>query len=212
MKKIPKIISERIAYYANMLPNHNTATGYEQQTISGLDLYLTGTKEVDGVDLDLNKTYIINVPVAHRVNHEQRMATAYKANGKEGVFNYISKFLEAKHINQLRYEIFSSGSFDEKLNPEVVFKRNKKIAEEKMEELEAGLTKYRRIYNIKYNDPLTGEHEKTAESLSEQASKVLGFVAQTKIMDGLSRTTIALMDDLINHIYDYQRRITGVKN
>lgn len=68
------------------LPEEWTEWGYEQEKVEGEFLWLAG------LNVDKEKTYIINVPVIHLVNHESRIEEANKSRGLEGVNDYLKRY------------------------------------------------------------------------------------------------------------------------
>lgn len=76
-----------------MLPVGNYAT-YESQEITGEDLLLTDTKEVDGKPIEPDKTYSFKSPVIHEKNHYRRLKRAYIKRGKEGIKAYLKIYMK----------------------------------------------------------------------------------------------------------------------
>ena len=62
--------------------------------ISGEDLLLSGTKKVDGKDVDKEMEYLINSPIYYESNHFLRLKKAYSKNGVSGVLHYTSQFMK----------------------------------------------------------------------------------------------------------------------
>lgn len=70
---------------ANKLPVKWTQTGFEEVSISEEDIKLSGFKSCEpGIE------YMIKVPIVHQVNHFERIKTAFKRNGLEGVKKYAN--------------------------------------------------------------------------------------------------------------------------
>ena len=112
MNKLVPTIKDRIKYYADRLPVEESNFGFEQHSITGEELLLCDHKRINGERIDKNGQYLIDVPVLHRANHEQRLREVYKKSGKEGVFQYLQKYLDPEHIKALRVEIYESGNFE----------------------------------------------------------------------------------------------------
>lgn len=69
--------------------------------ISGKDLLLGDTKEVEGEPVDPDKTYIMEMPMQIASNHKRRMKRAYKRGGVEGVINYLKPFTPSEKHEEL---------------------------------------------------------------------------------------------------------------
>jgi hypothetical protein len=74
---------------------------YEKQTISGEDVLLTNTHELNGQQVVKEKDYQISVPVFNQVNHKRRLKRAYESDGLEGLMNYCKKYLKEERVKEL---------------------------------------------------------------------------------------------------------------
>lgn len=96
-KLLIKAIAEKIPNQKRVI-NSNTF-------ISGEDLLLSGHTEVEGKEIDPEKDYIMNLPMYFECVHEKRIAKQAKKKGFEGVFNYVSRFLDNQDTSQLRNDL-----------------------------------------------------------------------------------------------------------
>lgn len=60
--------------------------------VSGKDVLLSNTNEINGEEVDPEKEYFMNIPRYHEVNHKRRMRRAYISSGVEGLINYLKKY------------------------------------------------------------------------------------------------------------------------
>jgi hypothetical protein len=60
--------------------------------VSGEDVLLSNTNEINGEEVDPEKEYLMNIPRYHSVNHKRRMKRAFKTNGLDGLISYLKKY------------------------------------------------------------------------------------------------------------------------
>ena len=79
----------------------------ETVEISGEDLLLAGTKEVEGKEVIAEKVYYMKSPVYREENHYRRMKRAFISRGSKGVEGYIKAFMKspeyADHITKVLF-------------------------------------------------------------------------------------------------------------
>lgn len=103
-----KVVLKHIDEIANLLPQVKYNAAVERQKITGVDVRLSGAKEIEGERVDPNKNYLINVPVIREVDHKQRMKRAYKRSGKVGVIHYLRPYVEPDKFGPLQVHIMRS--------------------------------------------------------------------------------------------------------
>lgn len=95
MKRTKKI-TETIKAIADILPKQEY-TYYDTLLESGADLIQRGEKEdADKKPILPHKQYIRKIPVKGEINHNNRLKSAWDANGLEGVKSYIKPLLKTE--------------------------------------------------------------------------------------------------------------------
>lgn len=69
--------------------------------ISGRELLLTGVKDVQGKQIEPDKVYSMPVPTVVHQPHERKLRIAYLRAGRNGIRNYLSKWLEQSVLDQV---------------------------------------------------------------------------------------------------------------
>jgi len=87
------LTQKKIRAIAKVLPTRLYGSN-ETVEISGEDLLLAGTKEVDGKEVDAEKTYYMKSPVFREENHYRRMKRLFMKMGAQGITNYIKVFMK----------------------------------------------------------------------------------------------------------------------
>jgi hypothetical protein len=81
-----------------VVPKLKSETKVTYDKISGDELMLTGIQEVKGKRVEKGKMYRMPVPVIIKVNHEHKLKLAWLRGGKQGVKNYLGRYVNAKVI------------------------------------------------------------------------------------------------------------------
>lgn len=110
--KLPKHLLAEIEKYADQIRSvreTGTIMGQEEVFWSGEDLLLCNVKEVDGEPVNPNLAYSISIDVIHHVNHKERMITAYKRKGRQGIADYLKTVTEPEYHEQIQNHIMSKS-------------------------------------------------------------------------------------------------------
>lgn len=91
---------KKIRAIAQILPSSLYACS-EPVEISGEDLLLSGTKKVEGKDVEAEKVYYMQSPVYREKNHYRRIKKAFISKGKKGVELYIKDFMQSPEKAEL---------------------------------------------------------------------------------------------------------------
>ncbi len=92
MPKLNKKVVKAIRELADSLPQQRY-TVPDSTLVSGADLILANTTEIDGVPVDPEKLYDYHLPRYHEVNHKRRLKRAFNSRGKKGVIDYCGPFI-----------------------------------------------------------------------------------------------------------------------
>ncbi len=92
MPKLNKKTGKAIRELADSLPQQRY-TVPDSTLVSGADLILANTTEIDGVPVDPEKLYDYHLPRYHEVNHKRRLKRAFNSRGKAGVIDYCNPYL-----------------------------------------------------------------------------------------------------------------------
>jgi hydroxymethylpyrimidine pyrophosphatase-like HAD family hydrolase len=192
-------IKKRITYYASMLPVSFTETGVEDSTWTGSDLMLTGIVDINGQPINPDGKYNVPVPVNHQVNHEERMNKAYKLSGKQGVFEYIQKYIreDQEFVNALRHEIFASGNFEVQSIHEQ-YTKNWLLINTGLSKIEGMSMLCKRVGD---------EH---AEEISLMGDKIISKVSDTKMIKGINDQHLKELDMALNKVYKIKSKVLGI--
>lgn len=101
-KEHKKVIKE----LANILPKQMYEFKGRIKCI-GSDVLLANTKEIDGIEVDPEKEYILTMPFRNEVNHYLRIKRAFKNHGRAGVIKYCRPFINPEHFGKFQVSIFN---------------------------------------------------------------------------------------------------------
>lgn len=94
---------KKIRAIAGILPSQKYPT-VETVEISGADLLLSGQTQVEGKEINPDKTYHMRSPVYNEANHYRRMKRAFEKHGADGISAYLKLFVSVdvgKHVKML---------------------------------------------------------------------------------------------------------------
>lgn len=103
-----KTALHHIDRFAKALPVLMHTAAFYQQKISGADLLLAGTKEVEGTEVLPEKDYYMKVPVNREIDHKARMKNAYKKRGKDGLISYLRPYIKPEKFGEVQVFIMKA--------------------------------------------------------------------------------------------------------
>ena len=99
-----KIISKII----EQLPTIIFVAAIEMRRVSGSDLILSNTHEVDGIPVNPEKTYRMRMPVQRDIDHKRRMKEIYKKRGKVGLITYLRPYIKPEKFGEVQIYIMNN--------------------------------------------------------------------------------------------------------
>jgi hypothetical protein len=100
---------KKIRVIAGLLPPFKYFIN-ERVEISGEDLLLSGTSEVDGKTVDAEKTYLMKSPVILEGEHYRRLKRRFIKSGTQGIVDYLSLYVKDKEGLIKIVDVLFSGS------------------------------------------------------------------------------------------------------
>ena len=80
------------------------------QKITGQDVILSGHKEIEGKEIELNKDYIMSMPFSNTANHKNRLKSVFRRNGISGVIKYMKPYVKKEKFGEVQVTLFKSLS------------------------------------------------------------------------------------------------------
>ena len=100
---------KKIRVIAGLLPEFKYSIN-ERVEISGEDLLLSGTSEVDGKPVEEGKTYWMKSPVILEGEHYRRLKRRFISRGSQGIVDYLSLYVKDKEgLIKIVDVLFSGG-------------------------------------------------------------------------------------------------------
>ena len=88
---------------------------YMAQPITGHDLLLSGTTMVENKPVEPERTYYIQVPQTHHINHLKGLKKYYKQSNIDGILNYCHYYLNKEGYEKIRQLLTLAQSHDKQL-------------------------------------------------------------------------------------------------
>jgi hypothetical protein len=102
-----KELLKQINMIARNLPTMAYTAMMYPSKITGEDVLLAGTKEIDGEEVDILKEYIIKTPLIRDVDHVKRLKEAYKRNRRAGVIAYLKPYVAPENFGKMQVYIMT---------------------------------------------------------------------------------------------------------
>ncbi len=103
-KKALQIISK----FSQELPAIQYTAAIYNSKISGTDVLLAGTKQINGEDVDTEKQYSCKTPLIRDIDHKKRMKRIYNKRGKIGLITYLKPFCKKDQFGRVQVFIMNS--------------------------------------------------------------------------------------------------------